>query len=206
MEFGKNLTNNMNRQNYLDALKNSLEPNIVSHSLALESCMGGIYDYLSQNNLLKQNELSRGNWTLAGLIHDIDYAGEFKTFHPNKTKQALAKFDLEISDDIDQLVKSHAPKISGINPTTQAQWSIFCADSLTGLIVAVAFVYPSRKLSDVKVSSVLKRFLKEPRFAAGTRRDEIKMCELSEGLNIPLEKFIEICLTSMQSIAPEIGL
>ena len=64
----------MNRQNYLDALKISLEPNIVSHSLALEACMGGIYDYLSQNNLLKPNELSREDWSLAGLIHDIDYA------------------------------------------------------------------------------------------------------------------------------------
>lgn len=200
------MKNNMNRQNYLDALKNSLEQNIFYHSLALEACMGGIYDYLSQNNFLKNNELPREDWTLAGLIHDIDYTGELKSLHPTQTKKALSKFDLEISDEVDNLVKSHAPEISGVNPTTQAQWSIFCADSLTGLIVAVAFVYPSRKLSDVKVSSVLKRFLKEPRFAAGTRRDEVKMCELPEGLNIPLEKFIDICLTSMQQIAPEIGL
>ena len=196
----------MDRNNYLNAVKNSLEQNIFYHSLALESCMGGIYDYLSQNNLLKSDELPKDDWTLAGLIHDIDYVGEFKESHPNKTKEALVKFNLEIPDDVDKLIKSHAPKISGINPTTQAQWSIFCADSLTGLIVAVAYVYPSRKLSDVKVSSVLKRFLKEPRFAAGTRRDEVKMCELPEGLNIPLEKFIEICLTSMQQIAQEIGL
>ena len=196
----------MDRQDYLDALKNSLEPNIVSHSLVLESCMAGIYDYLSKNDLLKSDELSKDDWTLAGLIHDVDYAGEFKEFHPNKTREALSKFNLEISDEIDQVIKAHAPKISGVEPKSQAQWSIFCADSLTGLIVAVAYVYPSRKLADVKVNSVLKRFLKEPRFAAGTRRDEVKMCELPEGLNIPLEKFIEICLTSMQQIAPEIGL
>ena len=196
----------MDRQSYFNALKNSLEPNIVSHSLALESCMAGIYDYLSQNNLLKSDELSKDDWTLAGLIHDIDYVSEFKESHPNKTKQALAKFNLEISDDVDKIIKAHAPSLTGVKTKSQAQWSIFCADSLTGLIVAVAFVYPSRKLSDVKVSSVLKRFLKEPRFAAGTRRDEVKMCELPEGLNIPLEKFIEICLTSMQQIASEIGL
>ena len=196
----------MNRENYLAAVKSSLEQNIFYHSLALESCMGGIYDYLKNNNLLKPNELSKEDWMLAGLIHDIDYVGEFKEFHPNKTKESLGKFDLEISDEVDKIVKAHAPSLTGINTETQAQWSIFCADSLTGLIVAVAFVYPSRKLSDVKVSSVLKRFLKEPRFAAGTRRDEVKMCELETGLNIPLEKFIEICLTSMQSIAQKIGL
>lgn len=196
----------MDRNKYLAAVKKSLEQNIFYHSLALEVCMGGIYDYLKNNNLLKPNELSKEDWMLAGLIHDIDYVGEFKEFHPNKTRQALAKFDLEISDEVDQIVKAHAPFLTGVKTESQAQWSIFCADSLAGLIVAVAFVYPSRKLSDVKTSSVLKRFLKEPRFAAGTRRDEIKMCELKTGLNIPLEKFIEICLTSMQQIAPEIGL
>jgi len=196
----------MDHQKYLTAVKNSLETNIFYHSLALEACMGGIYDYLKNNNLLKSNELSKGDWMLAGLIHDIDYVGDFKEFHPNKTKEALAKFDLQISDEVETLIKSHGPSISGIQPSTQSQWSIFCADSLTGLIVAVAFVYPSRKLADVKTSSVLKRFLKEPRFAAGTRRDEVKMCELENGLSIPLEKFIEICLTSMQQVAPEIGL
>ncbi len=196
----------MDRQLYFATVKNSLETNIFYHSLALEACMGGIYDYLSQNGLLKSDELPKDDWMLAGLIHDIDYVGEFKEFHPNKTKEALAKFNLEIPSEIDKIVKAHAPSLTGIKTETQAQWAIFCADSLTGLIVAVALIYPTKKLADVKVSSVLKRFLKEPRFAAGTRRDEVKMCELPEGLNIPLEKFIEICLTSMQSIAPEIGL
>ncbi len=196
----------MNREAYLEAIKNSLETNIVYHSLALESCMGGIFDYLSQSNLLKPDELSKDDWQLAGLIHDIDYFGDFKEFHPNKTKEALAKYNLSVSDEIINLIKSHSPKSTGTNPITQAQWSIFCADSLTGLIVAVALVYPSKKLVDVKVSSILKRFLKEPKFAAGTRRDEVKMCELPDGLNITLEKFIEICLTSMQQIASKIGL
>ena len=196
----------MNRQIYKDAVEKTLEKNIFYHSLALETCMGGIYDYLKTNNQLDQNEPPKEDWLLSGLIHDIDYVGEFKEFHPNKTKEALKKLDLEIPDSIDQIVKAHAPSITNINPTSKAQWAIFCADSLTGLIVAVAMVYPSKKLSDVKVSSVLKRFLKEPRFAAGTRRDEVAQCELPEGLNIPLEKFIEICLTSIQQIAPEIGL
>jgi len=196
----------MDRQIYKDAVEKTLEKNIFYHSLALETCMGGIYDYLKTNNQLDQNEPPKEDWLLSGLIHDIDYVGEFKEFHPNKTKEALKKLDLEIPDSINQIVKAHAPSITNINPTSKAQWAIFCADSLTGLIIAVAMVYPSKKLSDVKVSSVLKRFLKEPRFAAGTRRDEVAQCELKEGLNIPLEKFIEICLTSMQQIAPEIGL
>jgi len=196
----------MDRQLFQTAVKKTLEKNIYFHSLALEACMSGIYDYLKQNNQLDKDEPPKEDWLLAGLIHDIDYVGEFKEFHPNKTKEALQKLNLEITDSVDKIIKAHAPEISEIKPISKAQWSIFCADSLTGLIVAVAFVYPSRKLADVKTSSVLKRFLKEPRFAAGTRRDEVSQCELKEGLNISLEKFIEICLTSMQQIAPEIGL
>lgn len=167
--------------------------------------MGGLYDYFQSQNLLGSNEPSRDDWTLAGLIHDIDFGGDTKEAHPQKTKEVLAKYGLEISDTIHQTVLSHDGR-QKITMDNKAKWSIFCADSLTGLIVAVAYVYPTRKLADVKVSSVLKRFLKEPKFAAGTRRDEVAMCTNPDGLNLPLEKFVEICLTSMQSIASTVGL
>lgn len=168
--------------------------------------MGGIYDYLRSQEQINEDEADKESWLLAGLLHDIDYSGEFKELHPNKTKEVLAKYNLEISDEIVGIIKAHSPKQSGVQPLSKAQWAIFCADSLTGLITATAFVLPSRKLADVKLSSVVKRFLKEPRFAAGTRRDEVAMCSRPDGLNIPLEKFIEICLASMQGIAGEINL
>lgn len=194
------------RQKYLTATKAQLEPNIFNHSLALEVCMGGIYDYLQSIGQLSTNEPPKDDWLLAGLIHDIDFGGEFKALHPGKTLEALAKYNLTISETVHQIVLAHAVGLTEAAPKSKAQWAIFCADSLTGLIMAVAFVYPSRKLADVKLSSVTKRFLKEPRFAAGTRRDEVAMCSKTEGLNLPIEKFIEICLLSMQKIASEIGL
>jgi predicted hydrolase (HD superfamily) len=196
----------INREQYLHAVESQLEKNIFYHSLALEACMSGIYNYLKENNRLTDGEPSKEEWTLAGLVHDIDYSGEYKEMHPNKTREVLAKYNLDLPESVEKIVKAHAPESSGVKPQSFAQWAIFCADSLTGLITAVALIYPSKKLADVKTSSILKRFLKEPRFAAGTRRDEVKMCELPEGLNIPLEKFIEICLTSMQKIGPTIGL
>ena len=194
----------MDRQKYFDAVKANLEPNIFYHSLALEACMGGIYDYLKLNNQLGVEEPIRDDWILAGLIHDIDYSGDTKEEHPAKTQEVLAKYNLEISPIVDQIIKDHCAS-TGL-PKNKTGWAIRCADSLTGLIVAVALVYPSKKLADVKVSSVLKRFLKEPRFAAGTRRDEIILCQDADKLNIPLEKFIEICLESMRKIASEIKL
>jgi uncharacterized protein len=193
------------RELFFKVAKSVLEPNIFNHSLALEACMGEIYDYLKSQNQISETEPSRDDWTLAGLIHDLDYFGEYKETHPLKIKEILTKYNLEIPEEINQIILAHDGKRNNIYDN-KAKLAIFCADSLTGLIVAVAFVYPSRKLADVKTSSVLKRFLKEPKFAAGTRRDEVAKCELLQGLNIPLEKFIEICLISMQQIAPEIGL
>ena len=166
--------------------------------------MGGIYDYLESQGQIGVGEPARQDWTLAGLIHDIDYSGDTKEEHPAKTQEVLAKYNLEISPIVDQIIKDHCAS-TGL-PKNKTGWAIRCADSLTGLIVAVALVYPSKKLADVKVSSVLKRFLKEPRFAAGTRRDEVILCQDADKLNIPLEKFIEICLESMRKIAPEIKL
>lgn len=194
------------RQKYLEATKAQLETNIFFHSLALEACLRGAYDYLKSEGQLDSNELGRDDWALAGLIHDIDYGGEFKESHPFKTEEALAKYGLEIPNGVLEVVKAHAPSHTNVQPQTKAQWAIFCADSLTGLITATALILPSKKLADVKLSSVAKRFLKEPKFAAGTRREDVRMCERPDGLNIPLEKFIEICLAAMQGIAGEIGL
>ena len=197
----------MDRQKYYDAVKANLETNIFYHSLALEACMLGLYDYLNSNGSLDVNEPTREEWGLAGLIHDIDYAGDTKDQHPLKTLEVLKKYNLEISPTVDQIVKLHDAKAGlPVGALAKAGWSIRCADSLTGLITAVALIYPSKKLAEVKVSSVLKRFLKEPRFAAGTRRDEVILCQDANKLAIPLEKFIEICLESMRKIAPEINL
>jgi len=168
--------------------------------------MGGIYDFFQATGSLAATESPKDEWLLAGLIHDIDYSGEYKETHPAKTAEVLAKYSLTVPDSIIQIIKAHAPQRTNVQPQTKAQWSLFCADSLTGLITAVALIYPSKKLAEVKLSSVMKRFLKEPKFAAGTRREEVAMCSNPEGLNLPIEKFVEICLASMQKIASEIGL
>lgn len=194
------------RKEYLKAVRTQLEKNIFLHSLALEACMGGLYDYFQSQKLLSTNDPSKDDWLLAGLIHDIDYSGEFKPTHPRKTLEVLEKHGLTISEIVHNIVKAHAPELTGKKPQNKAEWAIFCSDSLTGLIVATALVYPSKKLTDVKLSSVLKRFLKEPKFAAGTRREDVKQCGRPDGLNLPLEKFIGICLEEMKRISSEIGL
>ena len=81
--------------------------------------------------------------------------------------------------------------------------SQYAADELTGLIVAAALVRPDKKLGGLTTESVLKRF-KEPAFAAGANRDQIKTCESQ--LGVPLPEFTEVILNSMKDISKEIGL
>jgi predicted hydrolase (HD superfamily) len=83
------------------------------------------------------------------------------------------------------------------------QWSLFICDSLTGLIVATALVRPSKKLGDVKLKSLKKKF-KEPAFARGTRREDIQLCD--EKLGISLSDFMQIGLIAMKKISDDLGL
>ena len=169
-----------------------------------------LLNFLSDFYVLRPAKISGSGEGAIGAEYFLPFfglgSGEFKEEHPLKTKEALVKYGLEVPASVVEIIRAHAPSLTGVQSQGKAQWALFCADSLTGLIIATALIYPSKKLAEVKISSVVKRFLREPKFAAGTRREEVKMCERPDGLNIPLEKFIEICLTAMQGVAAEIGL
>jgi len=76
-------------------------------------------------------------------------------------------------------------------------------DELTGLIIAVALVRPSKKLEDVEVKSVKKK-MKDKGFAAQVNREQILKCE--ELLCITLDEFIQITLDAMKGVSDSIGL
>jgi len=80
--------------------------------------------------------------------------------------------------------------------------AIVAADPVTGLVVAAALMHPSKKLVEVDVPFIMRRF-GEKRFAAGADRDRIRTCE---GIGLPLEEFLGIALASMQGISGDLGL
>ena len=82
------------------------------------------------------------------------------------------------------------------------EWSLFCCDELTGLIVAVALV-KGKSLANVTVESVLKKF-PEKGFAAGVHREQIASCE--EKLGLKLNDFVALALAAMQGIHEDLGL
>ena len=115
----------MNREKYLQALEKQLERNIFYHSLSLEACMAGLYDYFQSQNLLSPNDPAKEDWMIAGLLHDIDFSGEFKQFHQAKTLEALAKYGLEISETVHNIIKAHAPDLTGRQPQNKPSGRYF---------------------------------------------------------------------------------
>jgi uncharacterized protein len=181
--------------------------NIVKHMLALGAVMGALYDELRIKNHEswdEQKEGTREEWEMAGLLHDGDYNSEVP---PEKQGIQITEWarglKFEIPDSVAHAMAAHNWDNTKVEPKNNMDWSIFCADSLTGLIVACALVLPTKKLADVTPEMVLKKFGQKS-FAGGTRREDIQICE--KNLGIPLLDFITISLKVMQGIHEELGL
>jgi len=187
----------MKREEALEFIKERVdEENIVKHMLATEAVMRGLARKLEPE---KEEE-----WGLVGLFHDGDYSSEVPVEKQGiLVSEWLNEVGYEICDNIKRAMAAHNAENTGVEPESKMDWGLFCCDSLTGLIIATALVRPDKKLAEVKVKSVRKKF-KQPSFAAGTRREDIKMCE--EKLGLSLDEFIAISLDAIQGISDELGL
>ncbi len=140
-------------------------------------------------------------WAVVGLLHDFDYEKHpGPSEHPRVGAEHIRR--LGWSEELAKAVLAHADH-SGIERDTPLKKAIFAVDELTGLIVAVALVRPSRKLADVSVDSVLKKW-DQKRFAAGVDRGLIERG--ARELGVPLEQHIEVVLKAMQEVADRLGL
>jgi uncharacterized protein len=194
----------MDRNKLLKILDRQVDnKNIIKHMLATEACMGALWDHLKEKQPDKVKE-TKEEWMMAGLMHDGDYKNSVPAERQGvEITKTLMEEGVAVSDSVAHAMAAHNAKLTKVEPESLMDWSIFCVDSLTGLIVATTLVLPEKKLSQVTVERVLNRF-KEKAFARGTRRDEIGMCE--DKLNIPIDKFVGISLKAMQKVSSDLGL
>lgn len=176
--------------------KHMQNQNLRRHCLAVEAVMRALARHFKEEE---------EQWGIAGLLHDADY--EKTKNDPSKHVVTVVSWlkELGVDESIMNAVYAHGWKFveSCPQPQTKMEWSLYCCDELTGLIVAVALVRPDKKLSSVTVDSVMKKWNVKA-FAAGVDREQVKMCE--EKLGIPLSEFIGIALSAMQGISEQLGL
>jgi predicted hydrolase (HD superfamily) len=106
-----------------------------------------------------------------------------------------------MDSDIVYAVKVHNER-HGLPRNSSMDKALYAADPASGFITAAALIRPEKKLAEVQMKSLNKRF-KEPSFARGARREQMDTC--SE-LGLSREEFLNIALESMKKIAPQIGL
>lgn len=168
-------------------------PNMFNHCLAAEAVMRALAEKVGED---------REKWGLAGLLHDLD--AETHTdldVHTRETARILREHGVD--EEIVEAIRLHNEQAHpGETRSTQFHHLLAAGETITGLIVATALVYPDKKLASVKPKSVRKR-IKEKAFAAGANREVIRECE--EG-GVPLEDFCDLSLAAMQGIAGELGL
>ena len=181
----------MEREEALETVQKYLKnKNLVKHSLAVEACMRAIASRLNQDV---------EKWGLAGILHDLDYEITEKSPELHTTETVKILNELKIDQDIIHAVQAHAGQVSC---QSDMDWAIFSIDPLTGLIIAATLMHPSKKLKEVDLGFVERRY-KEKSFARGARREDIEQCK---NIGLELDDFISICLEAMQGIDKDLGL
>jgi len=166
-------------------------PNLVNHMLAVEAGMRAYARRFGEDEEL---------WAIVGLLHDFDYES-FPDEHPHSGAQILRERGWP--EVVVHAVLSHAAEATGVERESLMEKALFAVDDLTGLIVAVALVRPSKDIRDVKVKSVKKKW-KDSRFAAGAHRE---LTEQGAALiEMDLWEHVGVVLEAMQGIAAELGL
>lgn len=183
----------MNRSDALAILDEFVQnENLKRHMYAVEAAM---YDYAVR---LGEDPAS---WALAGLLHDFDWEiHPTLEQHPNAGAPILR--ERGVPELIVDCILSHADH-TGVPRSSPMQKALYACDEVTGLIIAVALVRPSRSLLDLEVRSVRKKW-KDPRFAANVDRTTIEAA--CEDFGVEVWEHVENVIKSMRRVAPDLGL
>lgn len=166
------------------------------HVLAVEAAMRAYARRFGEDEEL---------WGVTGLIHDLDFERYPDMDDPvnGHPRTALRLFrEMGLPAGLIHAVEGHAPFL-GVPRTTRMDAALYASDELTGLIMAVAYVRPSKDIRDVEVSSVKKKW-KDKLFAAAVSRADIE--EGARELGVDIWEHVGVVLDAMKGIAAELGL
>ena len=164
---------------------------LLRHSLAVEAAVRAYARRFGEDEEL---------WGVTALLHDFDYE-----MHPtlDKHPQDGAPILREEGwpEEVVETVLSHAEHLD-LPRDTQLKKTLFACDELAGFVHACGLVRPDG-IDTLEPRSVKKK-LKQPSFAAGVNRDDVR--KGAELLDLELDEHIANVIESLQPIAGELGL
>jgi len=160
----------------------------------------------SMKHFAQRNGADADLWEAVGLLHDMDYER-----HPNQEQSpteghpfvgAAWLREQGWSEEVCRAILSHAD-YAGVSRETTLEKTLYAVDELSGFVMAVARVRPSKSIHEVDVASVKKK-MKDKAFARAVNRDDI--VRGAEGLGMPVEEVIGGVITALQTDAARLGL
>ena len=162
------------------------EPFHLQHGQTVEAVMGYFAEKLGYGD-------EKNFWKLAGLLHDLDFE-KWPEQHCEKTKELMEALDLD--PRLIRAVVSHGyGHRNDVKPEHEMEKVLYATDELTGLIGAVALIHPNKRVGEVSLKSLKKKY-KTLNFAAGWSRDVIE--QGAEMLGWPLEQLLSDTLEAMK--------
>ena len=143
-------------------------------------------------------------WGMVGLLHDFDYEQNPDVSvegHPVVGARILR--ERGVPEPTIRAILAHAEEITGVKPDTPMEKTLVAVDELTGFLIAVALVRPSKSILDVELKSVRKKW-KDKLFAAPVNREEIE--HAAANLDVDLDTHIQTVLDAMKANADSLGL
>jgi len=150
----------MNREEAYKILeKNMTKPNLIKHCLAVEAVM---------KHFAEMNNEDTEYWGNVGLLHDIDYE-LYPEEHCKKYKEVLKDV---VDYDFIRTLESHGHELcTEVRPEKFMEKILITIDQLTGFITACVLMKPSKKLEDVEMASMLKKWKRKDFASRNTKRE-----------------------------------
>lgn len=179
----------ISRTEALDLLeKGNVKGPLLEHSLASEAVMAALAAKLGENVEI---------WSLAGLLHDLDYPATSDNPQEHGLRGADTLVGLLPEDALCAIVR-HNGEINGNPPSTKFDYALRCGESITGLVAAAALMRPTG-YEGMGVKSIKKK-LKDKAFAANVSRENIRQCE---DAGVPLDEFLALAIDAMARLHSE---
>jgi len=143
-------------------------------------------------------------WGVTGLVHDLDYerhpdVDDAENGHPRTALRLFAELDWP--PELIDAVAGHADFL-GVPRETPLARTLYAVDELSGFIAACALVRPTG-IEGMTPRSVRKK-LKQPSFAAGVNRDEVRTGATE--LGVEFDDHVAFVIAAMAERADELGL
>lgn len=142
-------------------------------------------------------------WEAVGLLHDLDYERHPSAATDGHPFVGAAWLRLHgWNEAICRAILSHAD-YSGVARETPMERTLYAVDELSGFVMAVARVRPSKSVHEVDVASVRKK-MKDKAFARAVNRDDITRGAAE--LALPIEDLIGGVISALRSDAERLGI